>query len=229
MLEGWPQRCHAVATPTGTYELYRITNAVNGNAYVRITSRGTEVRWREHKCRVAQSWRYKSPFYRALRKYGIDAFRVAVLKKDMTEEEAKTAEILLIAQERPKYNGTAGGDGATGHRVSVEARQRMREAHLGNKYNLGRQWTADQRHAMSAKKKGCAPPPESPLMRKTRVENCIKSTAARRKRIWCLNTGEVFASGRDAAAFFKIHHTAISAIARGCRPSINGLVFRFAT
>jgi hypothetical protein len=54
------------------------------------------------------------PFYRAIRKYGFEAFEFVVLASNLTADQAKQEEKKFISQLRKKchlYNATAGGDG----------------------------------------------------------------------------------------------------------------------
>jgi len=70
----------------------------------------------------------KSLFHRALRKHGTGAFDWQIRAELPTVEEAKIAERILIALERPAYNMSAGGDGAVGvkHTPEQSAKQRAR-------------------------------------------------------------------------------------------------------
>jgi group I intron endonuclease len=134
-------------------DVYSITHAETGRQYVGVTSRHVKSRWAEHVS-VARKQRRSTHFYRALRKYGSGAFDFKVEAALPTFDEAKIAERILIAIRQPAFNSSAGGDGAVGHRHSVEARARMSAAHKGRQPVLGRKASAETRAKMSAAASG---------------------------------------------------------------------------
>lgn len=89
--------------------VYVVTNTINGKQYVGYTNGLPEKRWSSHKtvARKGSPWR----FHQALRKHGEGAFEWRVVSTHATDTEAKQAERDLIAQLRPRYNMTEGGDG----------------------------------------------------------------------------------------------------------------------
>ena len=95
--------------------VYKITNTVNGKSYIGITRSSLEKRWREHRC-AANSGNDK-PLYRAIRKYGEDAFELSVLYEATSMKELQMVEKGLIAQYGTYklggrgYNMTDGGEG----------------------------------------------------------------------------------------------------------------------
>ena len=96
-------------------QTYVITNTVNDKKYVGITSCPLAKRWREHKS--AANTGVDRPLYRAMRKYGIEAFIIEKIAEAENENELKQLEIDFIeALETylPKgkgYNLTTGGEG----------------------------------------------------------------------------------------------------------------------
>lgn len=82
--------------------------------YVGITCQRPESRWRYGK-----GYEYNTYFTRAINKYGWDNFQHEVIASNLTEEEAKNFEKLLIKKlksnnQKYGYNLTEGGDGACG-------------------------------------------------------------------------------------------------------------------
>lgn len=82
--------------------------------YVGITSKKPKDRWRN-----GNGYDYNSYFTRAINKYGWDNFQHEVVANNLTEDEAKNFEKLLIAKLKSNsrefgYNLTCGGDGAPG-------------------------------------------------------------------------------------------------------------------
>ena len=95
--------------------VYKITNTANGKSYIGITTTSIEKRWREHRC--AANLGNNLPLYRAIRKYGVDAFHVETVDKASSIDELKQKERDLIASLGTYYLGdcgynmTDGGDG----------------------------------------------------------------------------------------------------------------------
>lgn len=82
--------------------------------YVGITSQKPNDRWRNGK-----GYKHNNYFYKAIQKYGWDAFQHEVVSENLTEFEAKNLECVLIKKFQSNnshygYNLTDGGDGAVG-------------------------------------------------------------------------------------------------------------------
>lgn len=96
--------------------------------YIGITSRPVEKRWRSNGIE------YKSQyFHRAIEKYGWDNFQHEVIASNLTEEEAKNFEKILIAKLKSNnpeygYNITSGGDGHPGVKLSEEQINSIKKA-----------------------------------------------------------------------------------------------------
>lgn len=130
------------------YLVYRLTNTVNGKAYIGITSRTLNARWSEHVERARQGLR-GSRIYDALRKYGKDAFVREVLAEAESEEAVRLLErehIIANDTYESGYNSNLGGEGflkfpdhirlkismaQKGKIISAECRKKMSEAKLG--------------------------------------------------------------------------------------------------
>lgn len=95
--------------------VYLITNTINGNKYVGVTQTTIAKRWREHKCAAKSG--SERPLYRAMRKYGIEAFTIEAIATADSVESLKTLECRYIAdlgtfaRNGSGYNLTLGGDG----------------------------------------------------------------------------------------------------------------------
>lgn len=113
---------------------YKITNTVNGKAYIGITSRLLRVRWAEH-CHDANRGR-TWPLQCAIRKYGKDTFRKETIARCATFDELKKMEVALIEEHGTfinGYNASRGGDGNVGWVPSAEMRETVRRKNLGLK------------------------------------------------------------------------------------------------
>lgn len=96
--------------------------------YIGITSQKPNERWRNGK-----GYKGCTYFNNAIQKYGWNNFQHEIIASNLTEQEAKNFEKLLIKKlksndERYGYNLTEGGDGACGLVMSEESKQLLRDA-----------------------------------------------------------------------------------------------------
>lgn len=94
------------------YKVYMLTSP-SGKKYVGYTSTSMESRLRAHVRDASEG--QKRPICSALRKYGLESFKVRVLRKFATKPEALDYEILSIKRHKSNvkgygYNATAGGE-----------------------------------------------------------------------------------------------------------------------
>lgn len=108
------------------WQIYRITNTVNGKAYIGQTTKTAEARFKEHLY-VAKTQPSDWHFAKAIRKYGDTVWKVEVIDFAFSAAEAHEKECALIAEHNTVvagYNSTNGGEGATGYEWTAEQRQR---------------------------------------------------------------------------------------------------------
>lgn len=107
----------------------------NGKRYIGITSKRPNARWES-----GNGYRDGSPIRNAINKYGWDNIEHIILFDGLTQEEACKKEIELIDKYKTNihrygnkygYNLTDGGEGTTGHKVSEERKEIMRQSQLG--------------------------------------------------------------------------------------------------
>lgn len=130
-----------------------VTNIVNGKVYVGKTGQTIDARWKEH-LKLARL-NYPSYFYRAMRKYGPDMFKVREIDCVETNELANVRETYWITQvfkshcSENGYNSTLGGEGVIrneeserkridalqGRKVSEETRRKISVANSGRKFS----------------------------------------------------------------------------------------------
>ena len=138
----------SAAKSSTNYLVYKLTNTVNGKAYIGITSRSLSKRWLEHVERARQGLR-DSRIYAAIRKYGKDAFIREVIAVTDSEDEVRRLEVEHIALNdtyENGYNSNLGGYGflhfpehirlkigaaQKGKIISAECRVKMSEAKRG--------------------------------------------------------------------------------------------------
>lgn len=117
--------------------IYIAVNRVNQKAYVGQTVSAFRVRAINHRS-VSTMGRDTTPFHRAIRKYGMDAFDFAVLEScdrhHTTMDAAEQKWIRAVGCMVPHgYNRTTGGQGAPGARHSEETRQKIRVSKIGDR------------------------------------------------------------------------------------------------
>lgn len=82
--------------------IYKITNKVNGKIYMGQSVNILD-RWNHHKscCNNEKCHEYNSPFYRALRKYGVDNFNFVIIEECLNSDVSTTQSYLRITQMIP--------------------------------------------------------------------------------------------------------------------------------
>lgn len=90
--------------------IYKATNKINGDFYIGLSKYPVEDRRKGHYKEAAR-YRSNGLFHNAIRKYGQDSFIWEVIDTALSLEELKQLEIKYIAELKPRYNMTVGGDG----------------------------------------------------------------------------------------------------------------------
>lgn len=90
--------------------IYKIVNNVNGKEYVGQTTYSLEERWKRHLI-DSHKESLARPLYRAIRKYGKDAFSIELLEETDSLNEREIYWIGKLNTYRTGYNATLGGDG----------------------------------------------------------------------------------------------------------------------
>ena len=135
-------------------EVYVQTCTANEKSYVGQTTRGAQVRWREHVRHAccAKHADFNYPISWAIRKYGADVFESRVLAVARTKEELDNLEkvwIILLQTRKPNgYNLGIGGEGNPGLKHTDKAKAKIAAAHRGKPLS------AEHRATLSAAGKG---------------------------------------------------------------------------
>jgi hypothetical protein len=96
-----------------TFLVYMATNVINGKRYIGATRQGLSVRRLQHESDARSSKKYGCPVFRAaLKKYGSASFKWTVIARLKSLKQMLHEEVRLIADLRPEYNITPGGEGA---------------------------------------------------------------------------------------------------------------------
>lgn len=114
---------------------YKITNTINGKGYIGITCLTLKKRWQLH-CHRSKTG--VEVICRALRKYGVENFRIEEIARAASIKELRILERALIAEHGTYvrtgagYNKTIGGDGGVpGRKATPEEIERTRRIWLG--------------------------------------------------------------------------------------------------
>lgn len=155
-----------------------------GLRYYGITGRDVKVRWNN-----GNGYIHNKHFYRAIQKYGWDAFRHEMVAEGLTKQEACRIEEMLIDKyhtqdPRYGYNLSAGGEhnwhsqaakdkvsvANKGRKVSDETRRKLSEAHMGHPSALkGRSLSDEHKAKIAASLIGKPHPKRTPESRMRRV------------------------------------------------------------
>jgi group I intron endonuclease len=105
-----------------SFIVYMATNTVNGKRYIGKTAKLTFKKRRDMHYFHAKNGKYTSPiFHKAIAKYGKESFAWSILVEVLTDKEALSEEVRLIAELHPEYNITLGGQGVSGISRSRES------------------------------------------------------------------------------------------------------------
>lgn len=181
----------------------------NGKYYIGITKQKVNRRWRKGKGYIHNAY-----FYNAIQKYGWDNFQHAVIASGITREEAINFEIILIDKldtmnREFGYNRTEGGEGQHGTTMSEERKVFLSEKMTGK----GNHMYGISLDGMTGK--------DNPMYAKP---------AYNRRKVRCINTGEIFNAITHGAKKYKTHRADISKVCKGKRNyagTLNGQPIRW--
>ena len=203
--------------------IYKVTNRINGKVYIGQTVRSLSERMAEHTRHDATA------FDKALKKYGLDAFDVEQIDSAADMDELNQKEIHWIkfygCVVPDGYNMCDGGGNTKGFHHSEESKRKMAEAKttyfLGadNPF-YGKTHTEAARQKMSAKRKGMAHMKPESVQRVRSSHHKVKVKNA--------DTGEVFASVKEAALKYGLKETHITRVCKGRRKRTGGYRWEYA-
>ena len=95
--------------------IYKITHKESGKIYIGLTTWTVDKRWKRHLC-LARSKKKIMHLYRAIRRYGEDAFTIKTIETCNSKEDLIDREIYWISaydttNNKKGYNTTRGGEG----------------------------------------------------------------------------------------------------------------------
>lgn len=91
--------------------IYKIINDINDKIYVGKTDFSLEKRFKEHCKDAFRDRNEKRPLYAAMRKYGVEHFKIELIEETDNPEEREIYWIGFYDGYTQGYNATKGGDG----------------------------------------------------------------------------------------------------------------------
>lgn len=144
------------------FYVYKITNLVNGKLYIGKTN-NINNRWNSH-CSEANLCRKRYPLYLAMKKYGVENFKIEMLETLENEEKCFQRETYWIEFFKTNivkyghdfgYNLSDGGEGPSGHKDTPEQKKRKSIRQTGNNNNFyGKTHSKESRKRISDARKG---------------------------------------------------------------------------
>ena len=160
--------------------IYKITNIKNGKAYIGLTTKSVRLRWKAHISNAfAKNIQYY--LYKAMRKNGLDSFKIETVYEAVDLRELVAVEKGLIAQygtlySSNGYNQSSGGESRSGIKLSQEVVNQMRlrtTAQLAaNGHPMKGKKHSDKSRAQMSVSAKCKPP----VQNKTRQKLSIAAT-----------------------------------------------------
>ena len=111
--------------------VYLATNKANGKQYVGLTRRSLNSRWRQHVNVANQG--AKTYFHHAIVKHGVDGFDVQPMVSALSLDYLADLERQLIADFKPEYNQTNGGEVTMGRKYDDATKEQIRLKNTGKK------------------------------------------------------------------------------------------------
>jgi len=139
--------------------IYKITNLINGKAYIGQTKRTLASRFKQH-CQLNRK-RSCPKLLAAIRKYGKENFTAEILEICTTQEALNEREVFWIKNYNTFNDGYNLSTGGSRYELSAESRKKISESLIGrpnprkgipsNKpaWNKGKPWADERRKKMS--------------------------------------------------------------------------------
>lgn len=191
----------------------------DGRMYFGATCQKPSRRWRKGEGYSGTN------FHQAIQEYGWDSFNHVVLEEHLTEKEAHYIERFLIKKYKTQhiengFNVCGGGKGWT----NPTDDQKKRFSDWSKKANTGRKHTDEYKAKMSERMKENNPNKNGRCMTEDRIKQFAgyarkpkpesqrkkMSQSSKKRKIQCVETGEVFNSMKEAAELLGLCYTSIT-------------------
>lgn len=213
--------------------VYKITNKINGKAYIGQTTESLRRRWSRH-CREES---HCTVLKNAIKKYGREAFSVKTLFTTDSMQDLNHMESYFINKFNSLtpngYNMTSGGSNPA---ATLEVKRKLSILNSGENHPMfGKQHSEYSKKKISASVSGkyhplFGKPCSEERKAKISLGNRGKKRSAAfvekcKKSVLCVETGEVYASVSDTARDLSVSISAISNVLRGKSNSCKGFSF----
>lgn len=195
--------------------IYLHRNKINNKVYIGQTIQPVENRWKN-----GEGYKSCHYFYNAILKYGWDNFEHIILEQNenWTQEELNEKEkayIILFDSTNPQkgYNITSGGASISPNALPKALEWMKQHPEFGlARANDMLKWQKEH-------------PEEMLAIRRINVE---KATQARKRKVQCIETGEIFESASEAARKTpKTTQSKICMVCRGQRKTCGGYRWQY--
>lgn len=208
-----------------TFCVYMHTNKLNNKKYIGITKNEPEKRWNK-----GSGYKKCPAFWNAILKYGWQSFEHTILYKGLTKNEASEKEIELIEKynttnARYGYNISKGGYGKYSFVLSDESKKKIALNNKGEKNPMfGKHHSEETKLKMRNKKLGTKVSKET---REKQSQCRQRGDNGNAKSIICLDDNKRYNCIEDAAEYYSVSASKISAVCRGKRKHTGGYHFRY--
>ena len=228
------------------YDIYKITNNINGKIYIGCTTKGIEYRFKGHR----SAYRRKhSLLYEAMREFGFENFSISVLEHgedDSIRYEREKYYIDKLNTMNPDigYNMTIGGTGTIGYEFTEEDKKKVSLAGMRRKptkkmiermrnLHLGKKLSEETKKKISESRIGKYTGEDNPFYGRHHTEETKRKAVEAKKKLGLLapvrginlKTGEIveFESLSDASRFVNSYYNGkLTTIASHIGNSIKG-------
>ena len=196
--------------------VYKITNNINGKAYVGQTIRSLNARIKQHMtCK-------RCIMHKAFKKYGFENFTIEILDTAYSKEELNQKEIYWISKFdtfKNGYNLCEGGGQTSGYHHTEKSKKIMSE-YKKDLYNGENNPFYNKQHSEKSKKKMSEARKGMAHLNDNQVKKLRESHF--HKKVINLDTNKVFDSVKEAANFYGLKDTHISRVCKGKRKRTGG-------
>lgn len=189
------------------YYVYLHLNKINGKKYYGITSEvKPEIRWKK-------GYSHNKHFSSTIKKYGWDSFEHIIIADKLTKIEAENMEQQLIARDQTNnsqygYNLTSGG-GIGVFRHSEESKKLISEHTKGELNPM-----YGKHHSKETKDK---------------ISKALSNHPKTSKRVFCIETNQVFPSSREVERQLGINHYSINQVCNGKQKTAGKMHWKYIT
>ena len=187
------------------YTVYIHANKINHKVYVGITNRDINERWGKeghgYLKKQVDGNSCQPVFAKAIQKYGWDSFEHIIFADNISEQEAKHMEVMLIALYKSNccrynnpsygYNMTDGGEGVSGNKQSEETKNKKSIALMRHpvseetieklkKSHIGKRLTEEQKEKISNAMRGDKHPNYGKPMSEEQKEKLRKANTGKK-------------------------------------------------